>query len=276
MLTLIVVVVILLLIINVALVAAVLGKQSAVATSSTQASKNISLVGNSIENSINTKLNVFTVSSSNTIKASLDNTTATISGYFNSENINRINDTTGINKNISDIKDDLKAGEENITNNINLNLSIFSNTIISNVNAILEQRLANISKTSGSEALTNNTIKVWTMDQNITPGNWIVYGLPDTFTSKIEINSSAPITAVLVSIYQFANFSNGKTYGNEGIYTSTGSFNTISFSTTLPTGCSLYELLIAGNPSINENITLYPNVSATFEPSSTLQGVCRS
>lgn len=223
-----------------------------------------------LSNSVSLRLNNFTSTSSNTISAILNISSNNIIASLASQNANATKTTTGVNKNLSLLQNSVSSinaklgNQTGVSKNITLIISRLNQTD-NNINNLL------ISDKGG---LTNNTIRTWTTEQNITPGNYLVYGLLDTFENMVQINASAPVNIYLMSIFQFTNYSKGISSATTQSYTSSGKYNSTDFTVSLTDGCSLYELVITGNPSSNSIIHIYPNLTATVMPSAILTGIC--
>lgn len=122
----------------------------------------------------------------------------------------------------------------------------------------------------------NPTLTMWNScggPCDMTPGNWRVGGVPDTFDYNISFTSNVPVTVYIVTFSQYVQFSNctGQISCVTGSYTQYGPTMSLPGSVfTLSDGCasyvSIYQTTMAG--------VIYPNVSLRYNPSPTPTGVC--
>ena len=179
--------------------------------------------------------------------------------------------TTG-NQITNEITNTINA-QGNVINGINSNVIGLPALISNAVNQSLNSYFGNI--VIGNE-LPINTIRPWTITQNITPGNYLVYGLPDTFSNHLRINASNQIVVAVMTIWQFVNFSKGTSGNSISSYNSSGAFNSVNFFVNQTEGCSLYEVVVAHQADdINSIITFKPNLTSTLMPAAALQGICK-
>ncbi|MGO9644183.1 MAG: hypothetical protein ACLPY5_05495 [Candidatus Bathyarchaeia archaeon] len=104
---------------------------------------------------------------------------------------------------------------------------------------------------------------------------WKSEGVPDTFDFSISFNGTVPVTVYFLTFNQYVQFVNslGSISGVSGYYSYYSTRTSLQNGVfRLAEGCGGY---IAVFQSIGSGI-IYPNVVATYNPASSLTGVCAS
>jgi len=122
----------------------------------------------------------------------------------------------------------------------------------------------------------NPTLKMWNSCNgpcSMSPGNWRVGGVPDTFDYNVSFTSTVPVTVYILTFSQYVQFANctGQISCVTGGYTQYGPTTSLPGSVfTLAEGCSAYVAVFQSTtPGV-----INPDVSVTYKPSSTVTGVC--
>ena len=234
--------------------------------------KNISNLGKNLSNTLSTRLNTFTNTSSNQIKTTLDNASLSIANSLASENTNTITTTAGLNKNITGLTNSLSNINTNI-GSVNKNLTVLP-AISSNLTKLLIQTntIINLTRSLPGQG---GTFVIWTFPQSVTAGDYLINQMLDTFDMHIRMNASNSISVAVLTTAAYANFSMNKPYNTVSLTQSSGAFNSINFNFTTSEGCGDYLYIVYGGNAMVP-FTLYPAVTATYNPTATFTGVCHS
>jgi hypothetical protein len=122
----------------------------------------------------------------------------------------------------------------------------------------------------------NPTLEMWNSCNgpcNMSPGNWRVGGVPDTFDYNVSFTSTVPVTVYVLTFSQYVQFANctGQISCVTGGYTQYGPTMSLRASVfTLAEGCSAYVAIFQSTTTGVIN----PDVSVTYNPSSTITGAC--
>jgi hypothetical protein len=122
----------------------------------------------------------------------------------------------------------------------------------------------------------NPTLTQWTGCSQpcyMTPGNWRVGGVPDTFDFNVSFTASVQITVYIITFQGYVQFANcaGSISCVNSTYTQYGPATSIHSSVfKLAEGCSDY---VAVFQSTTTGL-IYPDVSVTYNPAPTTTGVC--
>lgn len=235
--------------------------------------KNISKIAPAAANIINATLtplaNTLAVNA-NSIEPNINNATANIIKIV-SNNTAAIG---GVNKNISTVSTQdtqIIAGQGSASTRASSQTQIELN----NTNTLenITKRLKNISYELNT--LTGvGWLSIWTINQSAPAGNALEAQMLDTFANKINVTASNAINITVLTTAQFINYSVGNSYTKTDVYTSSGSDNAIGFYFNTSEGCSAYLYIIRASNTM-QGFTLYPNISAKYEPTATLTGVCK-
>lgn len=231
---------------------------------------NVSAFKNTTTNSINISISMASNKSINTIATVLMNTSSLIANTLKAQNVNAINETKNVTEGISTVVNNQDTELAYVTS-INSSIKDLPDVINSSVNNAIGKALNSITLSTSNSSL--NTVVLWTMDQSVPAGSYIVYGIPDTFDAHIKVNSSTAVTASIMTVWQFANFSKGTSTSSIESFGSVGDGNEININFTTSEGCSLYDLVITSTTG-NVAFTVYPNVTGTYMPTASLQGIC--
>jgi len=122
----------------------------------------------------------------------------------------------------------------------------------------------------------NPTLTMWNSCNgpcNMSPGNWRVGGVPDTFDYNVSFTSTVPVAVYIVTFSQYVQFANctGQISCVVGSYTQYGPTMSLRGSVfTLAEGCSGYVAVFQSTTTGVIN----PDVSVTYNPASTVTGTC--
>ena len=122
----------------------------------------------------------------------------------------------------------------------------------------------------------NPTLEMWNSCNGpcyMSPGNWRVGGVPDTFDYNVSFTSTVPITVYVLTFSQYVQFANctGQISCVTGGFTQYGPTMSLPGSVfTLAEGCSGYVAVFQSTMTGEIN----PDVTVTYNPSSTLTGTC--
>jgi FtsZ-binding cell division protein ZapB len=156
-------------------------------------------------------------------------------------------------------------------------------------NQILQDQLKttqdNLTATLGQLAQTRADLEhpnlvLWTLPEQIKGANyWLEGGIPDTFTYHLHVTSTGPMS---VSILTFSDYAKASACVNSGGGTAYYCMNysgavigwmnktKIDYDFHLAEGCAGYLAVFTSTT----NVTVKPNISVTYNPSSKLTGVC--
>ena len=128
--------------------------------------------------------------------------------------------------------------------------------------------------------LAHPTLGIWNVPQAINGASfYLAAGIPDTFTYHLKLNSTGPMSASILSIHQFGDAVRCvQTGGGSTNYcmhhsgAEIGWLNTtsVNFDFHKAEGCAAYLLVITAAG----NVTVTPDVSATYNPASSATGAC--
>lgn len=121
--------------------------------------------------------------------------------------------------------------------------------------------IASAQPTCPSNLLGYDVCPIWTIPQSFPGGSYVSLQLLDTFQNHIIINSSTNITIEIETIWSQKPIIN---------YTGTH----IDFWFNLSEGCNSYTAFIYA-PN-NQAFTLQPKISAIYDPTPYLTGICNS
>ena len=153
-----------------------------------------------------------------------------------------------------------------------------SNTIsylrseLNNSAEIYHNLLGNFTRTNVMFAspLYNHSIEIWGLTQRVGPGRYIIWELLDTFDNHISISTNVTSNMMILGIFQFTNFVEGRPY--IAIYNSTGT--SFQYDEPVSEGCAGYVLVIRN--LTNQTMDVIPDVTATYEYTPFLTGYCSS
>jgi len=168
--------------------------------------------------------------------------------------------------------DDLRVRYNTLSSEYNMleNRFLYVNSSLSNSQRMYDQLLRDYSRnqTAYQAPSANQSISIWTIQQNIQPNGFIVWGLLDTFVNHIHLRTNQTAQFLVMSIRDYARFVYGMPY--VAVYNSTGT--EFSAEVRLTQGCACYVLVIVNGQS--SATALFPNVTATYAPTPFLTGVC--
>ncbi len=124
--------------------------------------------------------------------------------------------------------------------------------------------------------ISNPTLTTWTSCTQpcyMAPGSWRVGGVPDTFDFNVSFTATVPITVYILTFQQYVQFANctGSISCVTTAYTQYGPATSLQGSVfTLAEGCSDYVAVFQST----SNGIIYPDVSVTYHPASTVTGAC--
>jgi len=167
---------------------------------------------------------------------------------------------------------DLAARYNSLASDYNMlgNRFLYVNSSLSNSQHMYDQLLRDYSRTQiiYQPPSANQSISIWTMQQNIKPNGFIVWGLLDTFVNHIHLRTNQTVQFLVMSIGDYVNFVNGSPY--VAVYNSTGT--EFSAEVRLTQGCACYVLVIVND--LSSGAAVFPTVTATYAPTPFLTGVC--
>jgi hypothetical protein len=167
---------------------------------------------------------------------------------------------------------DLKARYNSLSSDYNMleNRFQYVNYSLGNSQRMYDQLLRDYSRnqTAFQAPSTNQSIPVWTIQQNIQPNGFIAWGLLDTFVNHIHLRTNQTAQFLVMSIRDYARLVYGMPY--VAVYNSTGT--EFSAEVRLTQGCACYLLVIRND--LSSATALFPNVTATYAPTPFLTGVC--
>jgi hypothetical protein len=128
--------------------------------------------------------------------------------------------------------------------------------------------------------LLHPTLGIWNVPQTIdSPNTWLEGGIPDTFTYHLRATSTGPMSVSILTFDQYASAIQCIDAGrgnanycmhNSGAVKSWINVTSVNYDFHLAEGCAGYmNVWTAPGP-----VTVHPDVSATYNPASTLTGVC--
>lgn len=214
----------------------------------------------------------------NTVNHSLNSLNASVEmavGHLNDSANAIITITNKTAKNLSTQLSNINSSLTHISKNASDSLEAIhylNSSIPTLLNQSVNRSVKELSNTIRSNSIGVNTIKIWTIPQAVAANDFIENQMLDTFDMHIDMNASTPVKLYVMTMAQYANFSTANATEAVQSYSSTGPYNSIKFDFLTSTGCGAYVYVIEGVHL--ENFTIYPNVSATYMPSATLQGIC--
>ena len=124
-------------------------------------------------------------------------------------------------------------------------------------------------------------LTIWNVPQAITANiGYLAGGAPDTFTYHLNATSNGPMSISILTFEDFANafacVQNGVGNTNWCMHHSGQPFKTwfnvtsVSYDFHAAEGCAAYVVVFTSA----QNITVTPNVSVTYNPASSLTGIC--
>ena len=248
------------------------GLNATVQDSAYGVNRNISQIGPTTANAVNNALMPLTVNLSNSIK-SINPVVSNAIGNVTRAVSNATASLNGVNKNITDI------GQQNnqiLSNQGTQTADIIDTTEVGIANA---NAIANLTRyVKGLNATLGATtglgwLKIWTMNQSASADHWLESQMLDTFANHINVTATNAINISVLTLAQYVNLSTGNSYSKVNVYTSSGSSNNINFYFNTSEGCSAYLYVIRAQNSL-QPFVLYPNITAKYQPTASLQGVC--
>ena len=127
--------------------------------------------------------------------------------------------------------------------------------------------------------LAHPNLVLWTYPQQLKgPNTWLAGGIPDTFTYHLHVTSSGPMSVSILTLEDYAKAFACVNAGGSANYCMHYSGSVIGwlnktqvdYDFHLAEGCADYLAVF----SSASNITIKPNVTVTYNPSSKLTGVC--
>jgi hypothetical protein len=114
----------------------------------------------------------------------------------------------------------------------------------------------------------STTFAIWNVPVNVSAGYFLFETVPDTFDYHDNFSSSVPINVYYFNSTQYVQWFTHKTVS--GDYLNFSSTDRQSDTFKLAEGCGGYVVIY----SFNSTGTIYPNISATYNPASKPTGSC--
>jgi uncharacterized coiled-coil protein SlyX len=125
--------------------------------------------------------------------------------------------------------------------------------------------------------LKSPTLSIWNRAQSMQPGYFLYEGVPDTFDYSDVWTSSSPITVYYLSVTQGTQYFNCGAASAitcvSGTYYYNGPTTSANDVFKLAEACGAY-VAIYQPQSTSTTVTLYPNISITYNPAPALTGAC--
>lgn len=147
------------------------------------------------------------------------------------------------------------------------------NTTTTNLNATLDQ----LSKARAD--LQHPTLTIWDSPQQIGgPNDWLLGNIPDTFTFHLHVTSTGPMSVSILTLSNYVSATGCMDQGGSANYclhhsgSVVGWLNrtSIDYDFHLAEGCAGYISVFTAATKV----TVRPNVSVTYNPSSKSTGAC--
>jgi len=234
--------------------------------------RNVSSIKTSTLNSINTTFAPISASLSNTVNSISPTISNAVAGLPKADNANITSAASGVNKNISSLGSTFSTAISNSYPQGRLeNISINTSETIK----LLKQLNQSFQQTTGI-----GWLSLPLHSQNISTANYVVGQLQDGFANRVNYTGSNTFNISVLTLAQYQNFTQGRTYSTVSFYQSSGSQNDIFFYFNRSEGCDQYIYIVQlfeqneYTHSSDSNTLVDPNVSIKFQPSASRQGVC--
>jgi len=152
----------------------------------------------------------------------------------------------------------------------NRNISSLQGQILSlkTQSSSLENTVSVLQKNISELKTMQNTFVIWNVPVNVSAGYYLLETVPDTFDYHDNFSTSVPVDVLYLNGSQFVQWATNKTIsGNYANFTGT---DKQSDTFKLGEGCGGYIVIY----SFNLTGTIYPNVSATYNPAPSPTGSC--
>jgi hypothetical protein len=186
----------------------------------------------------------------NTIQAA-----ATLLLKYKSENANLTSQASLLNQTISNDTDTIASLQGTISS-LKSQSSTLENTV-----AVLQRNITDLENRS-------NTFVIWNAPVNVSAGYYLLETVPDAFDFHDNFSSSVPVDVFYFTSTQFVQWSTNRTIS--GTYPNFTSTEKQSDTFKLGEGCGGYLVVY----SFEKAGTIFPNVSATYDPAAKPTGSC--
>jgi hypothetical protein len=129
--------------------------------------------------------------------------------------------------------------------------------------------------------LEHPTLGIWNVPESLSgPNEYLSSTVPDTFTYHLKLTSTGPMNVSILDTLQYENaiicVYNGVSNANYCLHHNGAAWSALNVTSaqtdfTLANGCAAYIAVI----SAPAQVTITPNVTATYSPASTATGSCQ-